>query len=339
MSIALPLASGTWQGATYARQYVDLWAWLDHEICDSQLCTVIATHCPGLHPRRVRALVIGDNQRFAVRAKAVRWSLDELEHGQIQGAFFLGVDADDALVAVHLLSLPQAHWHDLRRPSQLLSDTDRQLLAVGAALAAWHARSRFCVRCGANTVIRFAGWQRHCEHCQNVEYPRIDPSVIVAIFDADQRLLLAHNTMWRPGYASLVAGFMEIGESPEQAVVRETYEEVGLQVDRVTYVASQPWPFPRSLMLGFAAQLADGCAPTPRVDGVEIDWARFYSRCEYRAAVAAGDVEMPNPISIARAMIDSWLAGSDLHQGGVESSSMPLVLGEATEVSSPDGPR
>lgn len=322
MSIELPLASGTWDPATYAREYVDLRAWLDGEISDPQLCAVIAAHCPGLQPQRVRALVVGDNHRFAVRGEDVRWALPELERGQILGAFFLGVDGDDALVALHFLSQCEEEWNDLRRQGQALSDTDRQLLAVGAGLVSWHARSGFCARCGGSTAIRFAGWQRQCERCQNVEYPRIDPSVIVAIFDAEQRLLLAHNTMWRPGYASLVAGFMEIGESPEQAVVRETFEEVGLRIDRVRYVASQPWPFPRSLMLGFAAQLAAGASPTPRVDGVEIDWARFYSRSEYRAAVEAGEVEMPNPISIARVMIESWLAGSDLHEDGAVPPSV-----------------
>ncbi|MDO5721954.1 MAG: NAD(+) diphosphatase [Actinomycetaceae bacterium] len=308
MSMELPLAAGKWDPATYARPHLDLEAWLGGDVSSGELCATIAAHCPGLHPQAVSVLVIGDNHRFAGSSLQPRFPVERLERDEVKGAFFLGVDEDVALVAVHLQSQREEEWNDLRRQGLLLADTDRQLLAVGAGLAAWHRRARFCAVCGAATQIRFAGWQRQCGGCQHVEYPRIDPSVIVAIFDSKDRLLLAHNTMWRPGYASLVAGFMEIGESPEQAVVRETFEEVGLRIGRVEYVASQPWPFPRSLMLGFKAYLEPDQPAAPVVDEVEIDWARFYSRAEYRQAVQSGEVEMPNPISIARAMIEQWLA-------------------------------
>lgn len=347
MSIDLPLAGGRWDPVTAARPFLDLSAWLRGQVSESQLCALAGEYGGVSTPVRVRAVVVGARQRFALHRGEVRWRPEDLslvapmllarpaplgEHSSSRlldvrapaEAFFLGVDGADLLVAVAArqedTSSPSSsapdgqgpaglQWADLRWQSHELQVLDRQLLAVAAGLCAWHAGAQFCARCGSRTDSQFAGWQRQCEGCGQVEYPRTDPSVIVAILDGQERLLLAHNRRWRPGYVSLVAGFMEIGESPEQAVARETREEVGLQVERVRYVASQPWPFPRSLMLGFCAQTPDPAAL--RVDGEEIDWADFYSRQEVRVAVARRELQLPNPISIARVMIESWLTGGD----------------------------
>lgn len=304
--MSLPLSSGKWDPCTYARPFVDPRRLISGEDDPKDFFKAIEEHCDGVKPRRIEALLITERQRYIPNAKGgARHDLEGIERHQVKRVFFLGVDGESALLGVQLHPTDSEGYAALRR-SEDLPATDLQLLATCAGLAHWHDNGAFCARCGARTEYAAAGFERKCLGCARIEYPRTDPSVIVAILDSEDRLLVAHNARWRAQFASLVAGFMEMGEAPEQTVARETLEEVGLHVDRIEYIASQAWPFPRSLMLGYQARVVDGASSVPVVDGVEIDWARFYSRDEYEKAIREGELEAPAQISIARAMIRNW---------------------------------
>lgn len=210
-----------------------------------------------------------------------------------------GITPRDAWSAV-----VQAHdWVPLRDLAASLDGVETALAAPAVALAAWHARTPRCVRCGERTVVTRAGWVRWCEADALEHYPRTDPAVIMAVVDPDDRLLLGHSTAWPPRRFSTLAGYVEPGESIEEAVRREVAEEVGLPVGDVLYRASQPWPFPASLMLGFVAR-ATGVDVRP--DGIEVDDARWFTRDELAAAVADGSVLLPQRASIARALVEEW---------------------------------
>ncbi|MGH3977742.1 MAG: NAD(+) diphosphatase [Pseudonocardiaceae bacterium] len=215
------------------------------------------------------------------------------------------------------------HWRDLRGCGAELDDTGAGLLTTAVAVLGWHARAGFCASCGGRTEPRAAGWARYCLRCHHEEYPRTDPSIICLVHDAEDRhVLLARQPSWPQGRFSLLAGFVEAGESLEACVAREVLEEVGLQVRDVRYLGSQPWPFPRSLMIGFTA-VADRYAPVRPVDG-EIAQTRWVSRDELRAALDAGawshrdgsvhgggpdlgrSLVLPPEVSIARWMLDAW---------------------------------
>lgn len=197
-----------------------------------------------------------------------------------------------------------------------VSALHRELAVTATAMERWHDMNRHCDRCGGHTRAAEAGWVRRCEACAADVYPRTDPAVIVAITDQDDRLLLAHGTHWSARRYSHVAGYVEPGESLEQAVHREVSEEVSLAVSDVTYVGSQPWPFPGSVMVGFAA-----CAVTTNVvvDGDEVDDARFFTRDQVNEAVAGGDIILAPLGSIARTMIDQWLHPVDGAPGRTHS--------------------
>lgn len=205
-------------------------------------------------------------------------------------------------------------WHDLRVIGALLDDTSAGLFTTAVALSNWHGKARFCANCGARPARRNGGWATKCPECGREEYPRTDPAVICIVHDQDgvngSHVLLARQPVWPPERYSVLAGFVEAGESLEACVAREIREEVGLEVAGIRYLGSQPWPFPRSIMIGFAAR-ADRAAPVRPADG-EIEEARWVPRAEVQAALAAGgDVDglrLPGPTSIARQMIAGWAA-------------------------------
>jgi NAD+ diphosphatase len=197
-------------------------------------------------------------------------------------------------------------WATLRDAASSLSGEDAAFATAAVALAAWHATHTRCPRCGEPTVVTHAGWVRRCEAEGVDHFPRTDPAVIMAVVDDDDRLLLGHATTWGPGRFSTLAGYVEPGESLEQAVRREVHEEVGVVVGDVAYRASQPWPFPASLMLGFRAR---ALSTEIRVDADEVDDARWFTRDELAAAVECGDVLPPGGISIARALVEEWFGG------------------------------
>ena len=224
------------------------------------------------------------------------------------------VDAE----AAALIEPEEARWVGLRQAAPMLSDRDSGLFTQAVAIANWHRSSSFCPRCGAPTVPIESGWSRRCTNDGGQVFPRTDAAVIVLVTDADDRVLLGSNAMWQSNRFSLLAGFVEPGESLESAVVREIGEEAGLEVVDVEYVASQPWPFPASLMLGFTARAVSpeaAAAVTP--DGEEILELRWFSRDEL--TVALPEVGVPGRTSIAGWLLEQWY--------GVPIESSPVGWG------------
>ncbi|WP_284054132.1 NAD(+) diphosphatase [Stakelama marina] len=178
--------------------------------------------------------------------------------------------------------------------------------AAARSLVDWHARHRFCAACGTLTNPFRAGWGRHCPNCGAEHFPRVDP-VVIMIAEHDGRALLGRQPPWPQGLYSALAGFLEVGESIEEAVAREIAEEAGVQVGRVHYVASQPWPFPSSLMIGCIAEADDD---TITIDANELEHARWFTRDEVRAALA-GDADAPFKVparyAIAHTLMQAWL--------------------------------
>jgi NAD+ diphosphatase len=201
---------------------------------------------------------------------------------------------------------------DLRRGGQLFDDVGAQLVSAAAALLNWHASARFSSIDGSPTKPIRAGWARVNPVTGHEEFPRIDPAIICLVHDGADRAVLARQTVWPERMFSLLAGFVEAGESFETCVAREIHEEIGLTVSDIRYLGSQPWPFPRSLMIGFHA-VADPAEPFAFNDG-EIAEAAWFTRDEVRAALAVGDwssdtdskLLLPGSVSIARVIIESW---------------------------------
>ncbi|MGA8048346.1 MAG: NAD(+) diphosphatase [Dermatophilaceae bacterium] len=180
------------------------------------------------------------------------------------------------------------------------------LVATSLGLANWHLSHQRCSRCGAPTEPVLAGWIRRCPEDGSDHYPRTDIAVIMAVTDGADRLLLARAPAWPPGRMSVLAGFVEPGETLEQAVAREVREEVGIEVRDVQYVADQPWPFPSSLMIGFTAHAVQ----TDLVlDRVEIAEARWVSREDVRSLIARGEYRPSPGFSISRALVEDWFGG------------------------------
>ena len=196
----------------------------------------------------------------------------------------------------------------LREVGTLLTDRDAGLLTHAVALANWHGVAGFCSRCGAPTEPETAGHSRRCTAEGSEHFPRCDPAVIMVVTDPGDRCLLARNAQWPKGRVSVLAGFVEPGESAEQAVAREVHEETGVVVSTVTYAGSQPWPMPHNLMLGFRAQAV---STDITVDAEEIEEAAWYSRDDLRAALVSGELIMPPSLSISRWLIETWY-GEDL---------------------------
>ena len=223
--------------------------------------------------------------------------------------FLLGVDDDDVVyfgVAGPLAEPPRETVRavPLREAGPLLSGRDAGLLTHAVALANWHETFTHCPRCGAVTAPISSGHARKCPVDGSEHFPRVDPAMIVLVTDRADRCLLARNAMWPARRVSILAGFVEAGESAEQAVAREVREETGVVVGAVSYLGSQPWPMPQSLMLGFRAEAAGSTEIT--VDADEIAEAHWYSRDDLRAAVDSGDLLLPPPVSIAHRIIESW---------------------------------
>jgi NAD+ diphosphatase len=209
----------------------------------------------------------------------------------------LGVGPDGVVYFAVAGPLPDAPAADpavrpasLREAGPLLPDRDAGLMTHAVALANWHEVFVHCPRCGTVTEPVDAGYARHCPHDGSEHFPKVDPAMIVLVTDPQDRCLLARNAQWPPRRVSILAGFVEAGESAEQAVVREVGEETGLLVGEVEYLGSQPWPMPQSLMLGFRARARGGQQIT--VDADEIAEAHWFSRDELRAAIATGEVRL-----------------------------------------------
>ena len=277
-----------------------------------------ADRCDGLRsdPDAIRALwpdgrVILIDPHGAAVAQGPESSLDlYLPRGRelpdlLAEASLLGRDADGAawfaLPSERVGHLPEGRI-DLRGAASGLPSLQAGLLAYGRALLHWQRHNRHCGRCGAPLSLLRAGHQATCPACRSDFYPRTDPAVIVLVSDGE-RILLGRQASWPPRRYSVLAGFVEPGEQLEETVEREVMEEAGLRVLHSHYVASQPWPFPSALMIGFTA-LAEPAEPTC---GDELEDARWFDVETLMAEIARGDLLLSPRISIARYLIDDWL--------------------------------
>ncbi len=225
-----------------------------------------------------------------------------------EGAVFLGEADGVPYAAVRGTPAPVAgapvdRWAGLRELGAVLDDLDAGLLAEAVAILEWHDRHRFSPLTGAPTTVEQAGWVQRDPTDGTAFFPRTDPAVIMLVHDGADRLVLGRQAAWPPGRFSILAGFVEPGESAEAAVAREVAEEVGLRVTDIRYVGSQPWPFPQSLMLGFTARVEgpDELHPDPS----EIEEAHWFTRDQLLAG--EGPQALPPRVSIARHIIDRWL--------------------------------
>ena len=247
-------------------------------------------------------------------ARQLRW-LDGLpaigEDGRLEWqavnspSLFLGIH--DGVPLFSATEQPHSNARAAFDTMGLLTVEDAPLFAAALSLAWWHSRHRFCSNCGHLSEIERAGWSRRCPACSAQHFPRVDP-VVIMLAEHEGRLLLGRQPQYPPNRYSALAGFLEPGESVEAAVARELKEEAGIDVADVTYVASQPWPFPSSLMVGcHAAALGDELT----IDFTELDDARWFTRDEIAAALA-GEPDaafLPPPrFAIARTLLDHWLA-------------------------------
>lgn len=242
-------------------------------------------------------------------------------------AVFLGEEWTDGEQTAYLAVVGEptdagvGEWQTLRAAGLHLGDRDAGIFTTAQALANWHATHPFCPRCGAPTTPELSGWTRRCQREGSEHYPRTDPAVIMAVVDDDDRLLLGRGAQWPEGRFSVLAGFVEPGESLEAAVAREVAEEVGIEVTDVAYLGNQPWPFPSSDMIGFRAR-ALGTELT--LDPAEIAEARWVTRESYVEALHAGWLRTPSGISIAQRIIEQWLGGTIEDALAVSASGRPV---------------
>lgn len=233
------------------------------------------------------------------------------ESGAAGTDIFLGLGADRAWFARALPEpLPEGEPRaELRTAAMQWPVMASTVFAQARAVVHWHRQHRFCPRCGGGLAFSRGGWQAECTVCATPQYPRSDPAVIMAVSDGDH-LLLGRHPAWPAQRYSTLAGFVEPGESLELTVKREVMEETGVDVLRTRYLASQPWPFPGSLMLGFVAHAVHA---EPRVDGIELEDARWFSREEIQSALAhdgeTAGLKLSPPLSISRWLIEQWAAG------------------------------
>jgi len=203
----------------------------------------------------------------------------------------------------------------LRELGGTLDEFELGISMQATALSNWHRSHPHCSRCGAETESTLGGSVRVCVKDQSQHHPRTDSAVIVLVKDKDDRILLGHQPIWPDGRFSTFAGFLEPGETFEQCVEREVFEESGVKVKEIKYLGSQPWPFPASIMIAFSAVVDD--PSTAKADGVEITEVRWFSRDELKSSVADGSLLLPPTISVARKMIAMWFGpGAEKLTGG-----------------------
>ncbi|MDE2182677.1 MAG: NAD(+) diphosphatase [Alphaproteobacteria bacterium] len=259
---------------------------------------------------RLQVLVSGESVLRAARVRAME---------EFAGApsVFLGLEGEAALFAVDVSACsdaaerfaPHGVFRELRAAAALLDLGDLAILSQAKAMIDWHARHGFCARCGAPTTPGDAGYKRICTPCGAEHFPRTDPAVIMLAI-CGERCLLARNKAWGADFYSALAGFVEPGETFEEAVRRELFEEAGVTAGEVTYYACQPWPFPSSLMIGCFAQ----CARSEvTLDGNELVDSVWLTRAEARDLL---DGKMagrrgPFPAAIAHHLVRAWVEGRE----------------------------
>jgi NAD+ diphosphatase len=281
---------------------------------DKRLTTLLAAPT-------TRFVPVWHNKNFFARNEAPHASMQALGLAAIADfidpdkTIYLGQDRDGvSFVCVDISAhseeqlQPLTAWgrfDDLRESDPSISGFDSSLLGYAKAMCHWHTRTRHCADCGDKTRPAQSGHTRVCinQSCMATHFPRTDSAIIVAVTFAD-KILLGRQPVWPEGMLSVLAGFVEPGETLEHAVAREVHEEAGVVVRNVHYQLSQPWPFPASLMLGFRAEAE---SDTIKINSHEIEAARWYSREDIRQ-FAQSKFYLPRKLSISRRLIDEWIA-------------------------------
>ena len=258
-------------------------------------------------PDRIAELAGREDARELVWSEGIP-AMDQ--HGGLQWqevtepALFLGLDGGAPRFSS--LAEPATEAFSVMPLLAQLRADEAPLFAAAMSLDRWHTRHRFCANCGHSTEIVRGGWSRSCPSCSAEHFPRVDP-VVIMLVEYDEHVLLGRQPHYPPGRYSALAGFVEVGETIEAAVRREVQEEAGIEVQSVSYTASQPWPFPSSLMIGCRAHALSG---ELTIDEAELEDARWFTRDEVAAAVAGASAAAflpPPPTAIARTLLEHWL--------------------------------
>ncbi|MDT0179976.1 NAD(+) diphosphatase [Microbacterium sp. ARD31] len=265
-----------------------------------------------------RVLALHGDASALTSAGRIDWMPPDRVPGDVLWAFLGRAATGEALLAAVYPEAdaepfaPAGGWGALRTVAADLDAADAAAFVTAVSLGRWLREAPFCPACGTMTLLSDAGWSRRCPSCARQHFPRTDPAVIVAIQSArdPDLLLLGSNALWGAGRYSCFAGFVEAGESLETAVHREVAEEAGVTLSSVRYRGSQPWPYPRSLMVGFLATATDEDAARP--DGEEIIDVRWFTRAEIGAGLAGeGPLTLPGAASIAHRLIADWHRGTE----------------------------
>jgi NAD+ diphosphatase len=258
---------------------------------------------------RSRSLVVEGDMPSTVLLESHAGLLTEM-----QAVVFLGLMQDVAYFAVDVSDHEEppfrehGEFHDLRQVGPRMAPGEGGLLAYARAMMTWHRRHQFCSACGADTQSTQGGHVRQCTNpdCKTQCFPRTDPAVIMLVHDGGDRVVLGRKATMMPGLHTILAGFVEPGESIEDAVAREVFEEVGLRTADIHYHSSQPWPFPSNVMLGFTARATTFDIT---VDYHELeDGARWFTRAELRNSPEDDTLRLPRKDSIARRLLNEWIA-------------------------------
>ncbi|MDP5279740.1 NAD(+) diphosphatase [Sphingomonas sp. DG1-23] len=257
---------------------------------------------------RARLLVLHGLDPELDDADRLVWTALDAAQGE---RLFLGYDDGVPVFAAappHGQTLPGGRSPALFAMLDRFHAGDAALYAAARSLVDWHARHGFCAVCATPTAIFRAGWGRSCPHCHAEHFPRVDP-VVIMLAEFGDKVLLGRQPPWPAGRYSALAGFLEVGESIEEAVRRETLEEAGIRIGAVRYVASQPWPFPSSLMIACIGEAEDDAIT---IDANELEDARWFSREEVRLALArdpAATFGAAPPYAIAHTLLTAWVEG------------------------------
>lgn len=252
--------------------------------------------------------MLGD--KFKVTSSGLKFQSSKDVEGE---RYFLGLDRDGVPYFVAHRSTDQKEFPEdfksLRTIGALLNSLEIGAAVHALALTQWHEAHQKCAKCGASTHPTFAGAVRECDSCEASHHPRTDPAIIVLVKDSSDRILLGRQKIWPEKRFSTFAGFVETGESFEECVSREVFEEAGVYASEIKYLTSQPWPFPASIMIAFEA--ITHRPEEARPDGTEITEVRWFSRDEMKKAVATADILLPPTMSVARRMIQAWYTAVD----------------------------
>ena len=266
---------------------------------------------------RTRIVPIWRTQNLILPGDPPQGAVLEANRGLLAGAnavVFLGLIDGAAHFAADFSSHGEppleehGRFRDLRGIGQLLGHREGALLVYARAVMQWHARHQFCGVCASPLVSRDSGHMRQCTNtdCAIEHFPRLDPAVIMLVHDGGDRLILGRQKAWPPGQHSVLAGFVESGESLEDSVAREIYEEAGVAVTDIRYHSSQPWPFPSSIMLGFTARATDTAL---NVNREELEDAAWYTRDDLLNSPEDDGFRLPRKDSISRRLFEDWMNG------------------------------